>query len=692
MISFLTPLFLLALGVVAAPLLLHLVKARLGEKRELPTLRYLRQITRERARELQLRERLLLALRMAILALIVLAGAGLHLGSRGGAHPPTALAVVVDNSASSQRLVEGERVLDRLVSKGLQALDRATEQDRIWIIPAGEADPVVLPMSVEAARFRLESLQPSASSSHLPTVVARARRVTAASTLPASEVLLLSDLQTSSLEADSATRESASSHAGPASNHEETIPVLTPIPDWSLPAAPDLYLEAPTLAGGRVPLAGETAALVVAVRRGDADENGEVERAEPREAEAAPPEPLTRPVRLFTEGQLRSSVSVSLEEVVVLPLPPAPGAWSWGWVETDPSGLVVDDRRYYAFPLRSPPVVEVMGTSAVFLNEALEVLAESGRIRRERGDLQPSPQLQIVLGRDGTTATTPDAASPTDGDPTSPLVVILPSADPLLLPALNRTLVESGFPWRLAAPSPLDPVTLDDTAPAPGISPLPGVRILQRFRLEAAGPENSVPNPSTLLTSPDGVPWGVVAGDTLLLAIPPDPVWSSLPVSVHWLPFLEELAAGGWRGGGNTGWPLGPGNSPWVEAGTPLSAPPGATAVEHPDGTLEALSGTQAPSTSLLPGIYRFLVGDSVLALVAVNAPHGESLSSMATRESTASALGGEVVVDPSPNWSSSLFRTRQGHAAIPALLSLALMLLILEGWVRAGRRETRSL
>ncbi|MEX2526332.1 MAG: BatA and WFA domain-containing protein [Gemmatimonadota bacterium] len=679
MISFLTPLFLLALGVVAAPVLLHLVKARLGEEREFPTLRYLRQISRERARELRLREHLLLAVRMAILAFVVLAGAGLHLGNQGGAHPPTALAIVVDNSASSQRLVGGERVLDRLVAKGLEALERATSQDRIWIIPAGEAEPVVLPMTVEAARIRLENLQPSTGSSRLPSVVARARRVTAASALPASEVLLLSDLQASSLEADTASREAGSPE-------EASIPVLAPIPDWSLPSAPDLYLEAPLLAGGRVPLAGETAALVVSVREGAAETTGS------REAEVSPTEPLVRPVRLFTEGQLRSSVMVPVGEPVVLPLPPTAGAWSWGWVETDPTGLVIDDRRYYAFPLRPPPVVEVMGSPSVFLDQALDVLAESGRIRRAGGTPRSSSQIQIVLGGDGLTAAPPDASGLTNRDLMSPLVVILPLADPLLLPALNRKLAESSFPWRLEAPSPLDPITLDETTPAPGIPSLTGVRMLQRFRLEATGPESSLPDASNLLTSPDGVPWGVIRGDTLLLAIPPDPAWSSLPVSVRWLPFLEGLAAGGWQERGDARWPLRIQDVPWMEAGTPLSIPPGATAVERPDGTREVLSGTQPPSTSLLPGIHRFLAGDSILALVAVNIPLGESLSSRSSWELAVSTLGGEVVVNPNPTWSSSLFRTRHGHAAIPALLGLTLVLLIFEGWIRAGKRGTDSL
>src|SRR5438445_247510 len=74
-VTFLHPLALLGLAAAAIPALLHLLERRPPPEPEFPPLRYLRDAERQSARRLRLRHLLLLILRTALVAVIVLAAA-----------------------------------------------------------------------------------------------------------------------------------------------------------------------------------------------------------------------------------------------------------------------------------------------------------------------------------------------------------------------------------------------------------------------------------------------------------------------------------------------------------------------------------------------------------------------------------------------------------------------------------------
>ena len=99
--GFLNPLFLLAGLAVAVPLLLHLVHRHESRRLAFPALRYLQRTERQHARQIRLRQLLLLLLRVAAILLIVAAGSRLFLRGRGSVHDPTAVVIVLDNSMSS---------------------------------------------------------------------------------------------------------------------------------------------------------------------------------------------------------------------------------------------------------------------------------------------------------------------------------------------------------------------------------------------------------------------------------------------------------------------------------------------------------------------------------------------------------------------------------------------------------------
>src|SRR6476469_5272643 len=99
--GFLSPL-LLALGAaVAVPLILHLLHRHQGPRLVFPALRYLRRAEKENARRIKLRQLLLMALRLAVLVLLVLAAARPFLRRGGVGHEPTAVAIILDNSLST---------------------------------------------------------------------------------------------------------------------------------------------------------------------------------------------------------------------------------------------------------------------------------------------------------------------------------------------------------------------------------------------------------------------------------------------------------------------------------------------------------------------------------------------------------------------------------------------------------------
>src|SRR5207245_1125074 len=116
-VTCLQPVALVGLVAAAIPALLHLLGRRVPPEAEFPPLRYLSEAERQSARRLKLRHLLLLLLRTALIALVVLAAARPLFptqASGGSLHEPTALVVILDNSASSGLVVDGHPVLGLL--------------------------------------------------------------------------------------------------------------------------------------------------------------------------------------------------------------------------------------------------------------------------------------------------------------------------------------------------------------------------------------------------------------------------------------------------------------------------------------------------------------------------------------------------------------------------------------------------
>lgn len=639
--GFLSPLFLVAAAAVAVPVLLHLALRRRSRRQPFPALRYLRKAEREHASRIRLRQLLLLALRVLAVLLLVLAGARLYLRDAGEEHEPTAVAVVLDNSLSTGVVVGEERLLDDLKRRALETVARATSEDRIWVVRAGEPWDVPLPSSPGELRRRIQETEPSGAAVSLVEAVREARALVAGAGLPGAEVHLLTDLQATAVD----------SVPGPA-GEADSPPVILYVPGAEPP--PNRWIDGVEVAGGLSPLADERTEIAVRVEGSGvrADGGGDTVR-----------------VRLIVGERVTAAVDAEVGTTVLLPAGPFPPGMVHGAAELDPDALRADDRRHFTVRVRPPPGVVVSGDPGFFVEQALAVLGDAGRIR---GGLEGAADLLVAPRGEGLGS----------GDPLP--AVILPPGDPALLAALNRRLAAARIPWRLEQ----DPVggetalrTLDLPVSLEGVT----IRRAYRLRAEGGGERSAV-----RARRSTGEPWLVTgtagAMPYLLVASPLDPDATSIPVRPEMLPLVEWMVAG---------WSPGTPARPSITAGAPLALPPEATAVRSPEGTTHPVDGTHSFEMTGSPGVYEILRGDSVVSRVAVTPPSGESRLDRADPASLLRRIGPPLhsVADPS-DWPERVYLRRRGRELWRPLVAAALLLLAVEALVAAtgaGGRERKE-
>jgi len=650
-VTFLAPLFLLASVAVAIPLILHLFHRRDSRRVAFPALRYLLRTEKEHARRIRLRQLLLLLVRMAIVLLLVAAGARLVVHGRSEAHEPTALAIVIDNSLSSGRVVGGERVLDLLRGRALETVATATPDDRIWVVRAGEPWAPSTPGTAAQAAERIRGTTVSAARGDLTRAIRRAASLVRQSDLPALEIHLLSDFQRTAFS------------EVPESSGESPVPVVAFRPD--LPPADNHFIREVTVGGGLPPLSNERTELTVTLASSGAD--GGVIPGPPGGAEGDEPDSARSPlpVRVVTGGRMRAAAVARPGEAVLLPVGPFDEGVVVGFVETDPDDLGGDDRRYFAFPVRPPVSVGRVGEPSFFLDEALAVLEEAGRLRP-------------------TSSGVADAVVTVGGGriPAGPVetVVVLPPADPTLLPALNRSVADAGIPWRWRTAAGSGAASVEENGLAIALE---GVEVERPYRLEPTGPTPDAERPVVLSTGDPLVVRGRrTDGAYVLLATPLDPASSGLPVSAAMIPLLEwalsqHLAGGAWQRR--------------ALAGEELPTPPGATGVRSPDGSVHAVGGARTFRPTAAAGIYEVLAGDSVLRRIPVNPPMLESLLAPLEAAALEARLGSDAVVVTAPDrWRREIFRERRGPELWWPLLAAALLLLLAESWLAASGASRR--
>jgi hypothetical protein len=621
----LSPLFLLAGLAVGVPIYLHLFQRHQTRRLSFPALRYLERTEREHARQIRFRQLLLLLARVAVLLLIVGAGARLFFSGRGGAHAPTAAVIVLDNSRSSGLVVGEVRVLDELKAMAERTLDAASDEDRFWVIRAGEPWTPAIPGAATEARRAVEETEASEAAGDLTAALDRAVRLLSTSGMDNREIHLLSDLQQTAFELPGA------SPAG-------ELPVVV----WTghTPTDPNRALTSVVIGGGLPPLEGQRASVTVAA-------------LEPTSAA----DTAHVPVRLVVNERIRGAATLPPGAQTTIAMPPTGTGWIQGYADADPDALRADDRRFFAYRSRPAPTVAINGTPGVFVSEALAVLEGAGRVRTA-----PTARADLLVAANG---------SGLDQRAGAGAVVIVPPADPSLLPALNRRLADAGIPWRFEATTTSGTTALTGRALP---EPLQDVQANAWFALSLAG---DPPGPTRTLAEVEGQPWAVEGTDAggrryLVLASALDASSTDLPVSTGMLRFVDWITSE-WAGAG--------GDLTEHATGSTLPAPAGATHVRFPSGAESEIDGTRMVRGTGQAGFYTFLAADTVVSVLALNPPRAESALDPLESGALQSAVGASVIdVDREAAWDRAVFRARQGPELWWPLLLAVLLLLVAEG------------
>lgn len=388
--QFLAPIWLALAGAAAVPLLLHLLRRRIGARVEFPAARYLARAEQENSAKLRLRNWLLMALRVLAVLLVALAAARPVADLRTATHAPTALAVVLDNSLSTTAVADGRPVLDALRAEAARVLDAAGAGDRVWLVTA---DGQVTGGSPGAVRSALSRVAPLGGAGDLPAAVARAAALVQGAGGGAPAVVVVTDGQATAWPraADvGAARTAVVRVQGDAPRDRAVVDAAARPVRWSPAGEAWARLSSRDTVTWRV-LLRDTAGREVASARGTAPPDGEV-------------------------------------RVV---LRPAATGWLEGVVSVQPDELRGDDARHFAVLAGAPPAVRVDASAGPFVSTALDALRQAGRVREG-------------AGTDAVLIAEPGFAG------RRPALLVAPT-DPSRLGAANQALARLGVPWRFGA-------------------------------------------------------------------------------------------------------------------------------------------------------------------------------------------------------------------------------------------------
>jgi hypothetical protein len=338
-ISFLYPWALFGLAAAAVPIILHLIARRRPPTVVFPAIQYLVDTTRQHHRRLKLQNLLLLLLRTALIIALVLAAAGPSVPVAGApGHVPSALVIVLDNSASSGAVMDGVPVVDRLREAASEVLAKATPDDALWLMLADgiarRGDRAALAAIVEEARASDVRLD-------LGDALAVADDILTTDSRPG-EIVLLTDLQASAVSEAEPLAPLVVSRPEAVPPRNAGVAHLDPGPQPWLPE------------GGRVTLAlvgDSTRTVSVAVRPGDRP---------PHQALAT----VGAPAEIRVSG--------------------LPAGW-WPVTATlDADELRVDDTHVAAIRVAAPADL-VWEPLDRHVSAAMDVLASAGRVTRGTG-------------------------------------------------------------------------------------------------------------------------------------------------------------------------------------------------------------------------------------------------------------------------------------------------------------------
>ena len=644
--AFLAPLFLGLAALAGVPLLVHLLRRRIGNVVDFPAVRYLLRMEKEHSRERKLKNRILLLLRLLAVVALALAAARPVARLMGVGHAPVAAVLVIDNSMSSGLVVGGKTVLENLRNEGRSLLNSLAPEDRVWIVTADGKITSGSPSSLQTA---LNELRPLGGRGDLRSAISRSIALAKGGAPRSPVVAVLTDGQVNAFGAASDSLINA-----------DNVPVvlLTPTPNAShdhgvLSAEPEPARWTPS---------GNVSANIMSR-----------DSAQWR---------ITLNGRTLARGTVDSG-SYSHPAHIDAHLSSATQGWLRGTVELDADELRGDDVRYFAVRVAPPPTVDIRPEAGIFAAAALGTLIDDNRIART------GVSNAAGLSSEGVARVTVSGAEA--GGLSSPVLLIAPS-DPLRVGDANRTLARLNIPWRFGAVQHDTVVTrgATQTTRTAADSALEGARVMLRYPLTAVAPTISASSPSTAALHVDtlamagGAPWAVAGAGYVLIASPLIPTATDLPIRPGFVPWLFGVVA--MRLGDD-------GQLVHAVPGGHLALASDITGLELADGSVRpgmARSGT-APAE---PGVYFMKREGARVGALVVNAEPEESDLTQSTDKALLARITGNAV-SASPDakaWRTSVLDQASGRSIVWPLIALALLALILESWIaRLSATAVRS-
>jgi hypothetical protein len=350
---------------LAIPIIIHLVHRRKAKPMPFSTLRFLQMVDQRVARRQRLRELLLLALRILLLAALIgaIEKPMLHTGSGGGSTVPTTVAILLDDTASMQAVEQGSSAFSRARDAALQALDGLKNEDAAALILATSAGnpPEPPTTALPELRAKLSRMKCGYGTAELSAPLRRAIGSLALSSNPLKEIYILTDMQQNGW--NDALKDVAA-------QVPKGVPVF--VVDAGADVSENLAVQEVDF-GVKANVVGAPATCWCRIRNAGARR-------------------MERKVSLFIEGQKVAEQPTAVnaggtQTLTFRHVFDRAGDFG-GWVEVEPDELPADNRRYFtAQVVEKLPVLVIDGApspiayrdGAFFLRLALEGSAVAGK-------------------------------------------------------------------------------------------------------------------------------------------------------------------------------------------------------------------------------------------------------------------------------------------------------------------------
>jgi len=230
--TFAVPLFLAAALAAAIPVVLHMINRQKAKDLPFSTLRFLRISVEKTRRRKRIHDVLLMLIRMAVLMLIAVGLAKptlTNLSSLFAGGATSAVAIVLDNSASMGMIDRDRGRFETAVGAAMQIMDELKEGDQVALLLTGGPsfpEQGKLDRTHEKVRQMLAGSQVSYERADLGVKVQQARKLLAESEATNKQIYVLTDLQELCWESLKEQAEKEKSADGDETESEEEQEVL----------------------------------------------------------------------------------------------------------------------------------------------------------------------------------------------------------------------------------------------------------------------------------------------------------------------------------------------------------------------------------------------------------------------------------------------------------------------------------